>query len=89
MVFVLHRSVRGGCEMADLKATEPKSGDVKTCSDCGHETAVYTQVPNSIFVSAKEAAYPGRLPDIYAWVCSRCGHEEREAPQLVRDPAHT
>ena len=35
------------------------------CIECGH-TAVYERVPNSLFVSPAEAAYPGRLPDIYA-----------------------
>ena len=60
----------------------PKPGDVKTCADCGHETAVYEQVSNSLFASPDRAAYPGRLPDVYAWKCSTCGHEERDAPPL-------
>jgi hypothetical protein len=63
----------------------PKPGDVKPCSECGQMTAVYTRVPNSLFVSAAEAAHPGRVPDIYAWMCSRCGHEDREAPLLVHN----
>ena len=66
----------------------PKAGDVKSCSECGHMTAVFEKVPNSLFVSPAEAAYPGRLPDIYAWTCSHCGHEEREAPMLVHDETH-
>jgi hypothetical protein len=60
----------------------PKAGDIRRCPECGHVSAVYSPVTNSLFVSAAEAAYPGRLPDVYAWVCSTCGHEEREAPQL-------
>ena len=43
-------------------------------------TAVYDRVPNSLFVSPAEAAYPGRLPDIYAWTCSHCIHDDGEAP---------
>ena len=66
----------------------PKAGDVRTCSECGHETAVYARVSNSLFASPAEAAYPGRLPDIYAWTCSHCGHEEREAPMLVHGETH-
>lgn len=66
----------------------PTVGDVKTCSACGQETAVYQRVPNSLFAPPAEAAYPGRLPDLYAWACSRCGFEEREPPLLVRaEPA--
>jgi hypothetical protein len=60
-----------------------KPGDVKPCSECGQMTAVYEKVSNSLFASPAQAAYPGRLPDIYAWTCSHCGHEERERPQLV------
>lgn len=66
----------------------PKAGDVKPCSECGQMTARFEKVPNSLFVSPAEAAYPGRLPDIYAWTCSHCGHEEREAPTLVHDGTH-
>ena len=73
--------------MGDTMAT-PKTGDVRTCSECGHNTAVYEKVSNSLFASAAEAAHPGRLPDIYAWTCSHCGHEDREAPQLVHDDPH-
>ena len=73
--------------MAEVKVT-PKAGDVKACSECGQTTAVYSRVLNSLFVSAAEAAYPGRLPDIYAWTCSHCGHEEREAPILVHTESH-
>jgi Zn ribbon nucleic-acid-binding protein len=66
----------------------PKAGDVKACSECGHMTAVFERVPNSLFVSPAQAAYPGRLPDIYAWTCSHCGHEDREPPILVHtEPA--
>jgi len=66
----------------------PNVGDVRECSECGRQTAVYGRVPNSLFASPAEAAYPGRLPDVYSWVCSRCGFEEREAPLLVRsEPA--
>jgi Zn ribbon nucleic-acid-binding protein len=65
--------------MAQPDAT-PKSGDVRTCPECGHSSAVYNRVPNNLFASPAEAAHPGRLPDIYAWTCTRCGHEEREAP---------
>ena len=61
----------------------PKAGDVRPCSECGQVTAVYGRVANSLFASPAESAYPGRLPDIYAWACTRCGHEEREAPMLV------
>jgi hypothetical protein len=68
--------------MADVYEA-PKPGDVKRCSECGQMTAVYTRVPNSLFVSPAEAAYPGRLPDVYAWTCSHCGFEEREPPLLV------
>lgn len=70
--------------MAQVEAT-PRTGDVRKCSECGHTTAVYGPVSNSLFVSPAEAAYPGRLPDIYAWTCSHCGHEEREAPILARN----
>ena len=70
--------------MAQVDAT-PKTGDVRPCSECGQMTAVYSRVANSIFASPAESAYPGRLPDIYAWSCSRCGHEEREAPMIARD----
>ena len=66
----------------------PKTGDARTCSECGHNTAVYEKVSNSLFASAAAAAHPGRLPDIYAWTCSNCGHEDREAPQLVHDDPH-
>jgi DNA-directed RNA polymerase subunit RPC12/RpoP len=65
--------------MAHLDAV-PTAGDVKECSECGHRTAVYSRVSDSLFASPAEAAYPGRLPTMYAWTCSRCGHEEREAP---------
>jgi hypothetical protein len=68
--------------MAQTIAT-PKPGDVKPCSECGRDTAVYTRVANSLFASPAEAAHPGRLPDVFAWMCSRCGHEEREPPSLV------
>jgi hypothetical protein len=68
--------------------TTPKAGAVKACSECGHTTAVYEKVPNSLFVSAAESAYPGRLPDIYAWTCSHCGHQERESPVLVHTETH-
>ena len=70
--------------MAQLDAA-PNPGDVKECSECGHMAAVYSRVANSLFASPAEAAYPGRLPDIYAWACSHCGHEEREAPILARN----
>ena len=70
--------------MAQVQAT-PQAGAVKECSECGHMTAVYSRVANSLFVSPAEAAYPGRLPDIWAWMCSHCGHEEREAPLLERN----
>jgi Zn ribbon nucleic-acid-binding protein len=69
--------------------TDPRAGDVRECSECGQMSAVYTRVPNSLFVSPAEAAYPGRLPDIYAWTCSRCGHETREAPTAVHSEAST
>lgn len=65
----------------------PKAGDVKACSVCGQMTAVYRRVPNSLFVSPAQAAYPGRLPDVYAWTCSHCGFEEREPPILVHSKA--
>ena len=69
----------------------PKPGDLRACSECGQVTAAYSLVSNSLFVSAAEAAYPGRLPDIYAWICSACGHEERDTPVLVHNesPATT
>ena len=67
----------------------PNPGDVKVCSECGRTTAVYALVPNSLFVSAAEAAHPGRLPDTYAWTCSECGHEERDMPVLVHNEPHT
>jgi hypothetical protein len=51
--------------MAQVSAF-PKAGDVKPCSECGQMTAVYERVSNSLFVSPAQAAYPGRLPDIYA-----------------------
>jgi hypothetical protein len=70
--------------MAQVMAT-PKAGDVKVCSECGHETAVYARVPNSLFVSPAQAAHPGRFPDVWAWMCSHCGHERREAPPLVHN----
>lgn len=73
--------------MAQTIAT-PKPGDVKACSECGHQSAVYEKVSNSLFASAAEAAHPGRLPDIYAWTCSHCGHDEREPPTLVLDETH-
>jgi hypothetical protein len=69
--------------------TTPKAGDVKACSECGQMTAVFEKVPNSLFVSPAEAAYPGRLPDIYAWTCAHCGHEEREQPVLVHTEKHS
>jgi hypothetical protein len=58
----------------------PETGAVKECAACGRQTAVYKALPKSIFVSDAEAGYPGHLPDGYAWVCSHCGHEEREPP---------
>jgi hypothetical protein len=64
-----------------------KTGDVRPCSECGQLTATYQPVANSLFASPAEAAYPGRLPDIYAWTCAHCGHEEREAPILVHSDA--
>ena len=70
--------------MAQMDPT-PEAGDVRQCGECGHLTAVYSRVPNSLFAAPAESAYPGRLPDIYAWSCSRCGHEEREAPILPRE----
>jgi hypothetical protein len=70
--------------MAQVQAT-PKAGDVKSCSECGHETAVYSRVANSLFASAAEAAHPGRFPDVWAWTCSHCGHEERVAPPVVHN----
>jgi hypothetical protein len=70
--------------MAQVQAT-PKAGDVKPCSECGQMTAVYSRIPNSLFASAAESAYPGRVPDVYAWTCSHCGHEERDAPPLVHN----
>jgi hypothetical protein len=69
--------------------TAPKPGDVKACIECGRTTAVYAQVSNSLFVSADRATYPGRVPDVYAWKCSTCGHEERDAPPLPHADAHT
>ena len=72
----------------DSVIVRPKPGDVKLCVECGHETAVYSQVSNSLFASADQAAYPGRLPDVYAWKCSRCGHEEREPPTLPHNEQH-
>ena len=66
----------------------PKPGDVKACVECGYETAVYSQVNNSLFASPDQAAYPGRLPDVYAWKCSRCGHEERDPPPLEHNDKH-
>ena len=72
--------------MAELNAV-PKAGDVKACSECGHNTAVYARVSNSLFVTPAEAGYPGRLPDIYAWTCSRCGHQERDPPILEHNDA--
>ena len=68
--------------MAEVRAV-PKPGDVKACIECGQMTAVFERVPNSLFASPAQAAYPGRLPDIYAWTCSHCGHEERQPPILV------
>jgi hypothetical protein len=65
----------------------PKPGDVKKCSECGHSTAMYARVPSSLFAGPAEAAHPGRVPDVYAWVCSRCGHEDRDAPILVHTEA--
>jgi hypothetical protein len=73
-----------GQAMAQVDTT-PKAGDIKECSECGHKMAVYSPVPNHLFVSPAEAAHPGRLPDVYAWMCTRCGHEEREPPLLVRN----
>jgi hypothetical protein len=67
--------------MAHVHPT-PTAGAIKQCSECGQMTAVYSRVPNSLFASPAQAAYPGRLPDIYAWTCSHCGHEEREPPIL-------
>ena len=61
----------------------PKPGDVKACSECGQMTARYERVQNSLFASPAQAAYPGRLPDVYAWTCSHCGHEEREPPLVL------
>ena len=58
----------------------PDSGAVKACAECGESTAVYKALPKSIFVSDAEAGYPGHLPDAYAWICSHCGHQEREPP---------
>ncbi len=58
----------------------PESGAVKECVECGRRTAVYQALPKNIFVSDAAAGYPGRLPDAYAWICSHCGHEEREPP---------
>jgi hypothetical protein len=80
--------------MAQANAV-PKPGDVKACSECGQMTAVYKRVDNSLFVLPAQAAYPGRLPDIYAWTCSHCGHEDRDPPIQVHtepevsyDPNH-
>ena len=28
---------------------------------------------------------PGRVPDVYAWTCSHCGHEERVARPVVHN----
>ena len=68
--------------MAQANAV-PKPGDVKACRECGQMTAVYKRVDNSLFVLPAQAAYPGRLPDIYAWTCSHCGHEDRDPPIQV------
>jgi hypothetical protein len=65
-----------------------KPGDVKVCAECGHSTAVYGQVSNSLFASPDQAAYPGRVPDVYAWKCSHCGHEERDPPPLLHHDEH-
>jgi hypothetical protein len=66
----------------------PKPGDVRACSECGQMTAVYKRVDNSLFVLPAQSAYPGRLPDIYAWTCSHCGHEDRDPPiQVHAEPA--
>lgn len=70
--------------MAEVRAV-PIPGDVRACSECGQMTAVYEKVSNSLFVSPAEAAFPGRLPDTYAWTCAHCGHEDRDAPPLVHD----
>jgi hypothetical protein len=65
-------------ERKTLVHTTPELGDVKPCAECGQNSAVYKPLAKSIFVSEAEASYPGRVPDAYAWVCSHCGHEERE-----------